>query len=107
MPDVLERPALVAIGEIGGGRLVEQRDVHARAPCARRRPAVRLVERQRLQQHAIDDAEDRGVGADADAQRQHRDRRERWRPKKTPKHSMKPAESHRVLDGPAKLRFTC
>jgi len=37
---------------------------------------VRLRVRQRLQQHAVDDAEDGGVGADADCQGQDRDGRE-------------------------------
>ena len=33
-------------------------------------------ERQRLEQHAVDDAEDRGVGADAERQHDHDERAE-------------------------------
>ena len=32
---------------------------------------IAVLVRQRLQQHAVDDAEDRGVGADAETERQH------------------------------------
>ena len=35
---------------------------------------LRMRIRQRLEQHAVDDAEDGGVGADAERERQDRDR---------------------------------
>ena len=38
--------------------------------------AIGLRKRQRLEQHAVDDAEDRGVGADAERQRDDRGERE-------------------------------
>ena len=39
-----------------------------------------VAERQRLEQHAVDDAEDRAVGADAERERDHGDQREAGRP---------------------------
>ena len=41
--------------------------------------AVAVAVRQRLEQHAADDAEDRGVGADAEREGEHDDRGERRR----------------------------
>ena len=40
--------------------------------------SIRMLERKALQQHAVDDAEHRGVRADADGQRKDDDRGEDW-----------------------------
>ena len=41
---------------------------------------VRAGKRQRPQQHGVDDAEDRGVGADADCKREDREEKKAGRP---------------------------
>src|SRR5262249_40412539 len=45
-------------------------------PSPKPQQPLRLGERQRLQQHGVDDAEDRRIRADAQAERENRDRRE-------------------------------
>jgi hypothetical protein len=47
--------------------------------------ALRIVDRQGLDQHGVDEREDRRVGADPEAQRQQGDERERRRPAQQPK----------------------
>ncbi len=69
-PDVFEHPLVVAIGEIRRGTLIHDGEVQARPAVIQADEPLRLVEGQRLQQHAVDHAEDRGVGADADRQRE-------------------------------------
>jgi hypothetical protein len=69
-PDVVEGLPLVAVYEIGRGGLVQERDVHPGRGVPHADEAFRLVERQRLQQHAVDDAEDRRVRAEAEAERE-------------------------------------
>ena len=59
----LGRVGLLASAEILGTELANDRD------------GTRIVVRQRPQQHAVDDAEDRRVGADRQRQRDHDDRR--------------------------------
>ncbi len=46
--------------------------------------SLRVVDRQRLDQHGVDQAEDRRVGADPEPERQQRHERERWRPPQKP-----------------------
>ena len=67
--DVLEDAVLLAVGEVSGRPLVQQRDVHARRLMPHADQPLGLVERQGLEQDRVDDAEDRGVGPDADGQR--------------------------------------
>ena len=50
--------------------------------CGRRQPVRQDEERQRLQQDAFDNAEDCGIRADADRQRQHGQRGEQRRSNK-------------------------
>ena len=57
-------------------RMRYARGAAARVALAERDDAGGLAVRQRPQQHAVDDAEDRGVGADAERQRDHGDERE-------------------------------
>jgi hypothetical protein len=70
--DVLEDTPFVAIGEVHRRRDVDgavlESDSGRRVPHPDQ--FLRLRIRQRLDQDAIDDAEDRGVGADADGQGQ-------------------------------------
>ena len=79
--DVLERAILFGEGEEHRRRQPEIAG-HVRDPRRARREQpqrdepLRFGIRQRTQQHAVDDAEDRGGRADADRQRQHGDRRE-------------------------------
>jgi hypothetical protein len=67
--DRLERLLLLAVGQIGGGAV--NRSCPMRRVVTQAHQPVRLVERQGFQQHAIDDAEDRGRRADAKSERQH------------------------------------
>ncbi len=73
-----------AVEDVGGALAVVEvlGDGHAGvAPPGQRRrlldhhQPVAVLIGQRLQQHAVDDAEDGGVGADAEAERQHRQQR--------------------------------
>ena len=71
-----------------------------RHPSSRKRredahQSVGLRVRQRLEQHAVHDAEDRGVRADAECQRQHRHGGERRRP---------PEHAQRIRDILAEIR---
>ena len=68
--DRLEYLLVLAIGEIGGGAVI--RACPVRREMLQAHQPFGLVKRQRLQQHAVDDAEDRGGGADAERQRQDR-----------------------------------
>jgi hypothetical protein len=83
-PDVLERPALLAIREIEEGRGVEVRDVDAGCRVPEAHELVRVRVGQGLEEDAVEDAEDRGVGPDGDGQGRHRDRREQGRPDQPP-----------------------
>ena len=76
---VRERGLRVAIvHEVDGRQLLfRQRLLGVALPD--RDELLRLAERQRPQQHGVDDAEDCGRGAGAEAERQDRDRRERRR----------------------------
>ena len=71
------RQHAVAIADVAviriraGGKPGRARDRHQ---------ALRPLDRERREEERIDDAEDRGVGADAERQRQDRDGGEAWRP---------------------------
>ena len=56
-----------------------------RAALADRDQAIRICVRQRTQQHGVEDAEDRGVRADAERQGHERDRREAGRAPQQPR----------------------
>ncbi len=74
--DVLEDPPLFAIGEVEERGGPGPRDVEAGRGVIERDNRLRPRIRQRLQQDAGDDAEDGGVGADAEAKGQHGHSRE-------------------------------
>ncbi|MGH8176771.1 MAG: hypothetical protein ACREV5_10970 [Steroidobacter sp.] len=61
-------------------RLVSQKEVLARQHRADRHESVGLMIGQRAEQHRVDDAEDRAVGANAKRQRQDSNGREGWIP---------------------------
>ena len=63
--DVLEDAPLFAINEVIRGRHVQERDSEPRGRVPQTHEPVGIVERQRLEQDAADDAEDGRVGADA------------------------------------------
>ena len=71
--DVLEHTLVVAVGEVRRGALIHHLQVDALAAVIQADQPLGLGEGQRLQQHAVDDAEDGGGGADAERQRQDRD----------------------------------
>ncbi len=73
--DVLKRGVLLAVGEVHEGAHVDFRQVHARCGVPDADQLVRLRVVQRLEKHAIDHAEDNGVGADAHGQGDQGDRR--------------------------------
>ena len=77
--DVLEDAALLSVDEVGGRAVVQLRDAHTRRRVPDAHEPVGLGKRQRLQEHAVDDAENRGVRADAYRQRDQRDDREERR----------------------------
>jgi len=79
-----------------GRALADLRLVHARRGVPDADQPIRLAERQRLQQDAVDDAEEGDVGTDADAQREEvvtKNRGDRTnprdiRPRRAPRKSM-------------------
>ena len=83
-PDILEGPAFLAIGEILKRRGAGAWQVDAGRGVVERDELVGARIRQRLQEHAFDDAEDRRIGADADRERQHRDARKERHPREAP-----------------------
>ena len=80
-PDVLEDAPLFAIDEVVRRRHVQVGDADARRRVPHADEPVGIVERQRLEEHAADDAEDGGVGADAERQGEDGDQREHRRAK--------------------------
>ena len=58
------------------GRALEIRELRGREVLAERQEAARIGIGERAQQHAVHDAEDRGVGADSQSERRHGDRSE-------------------------------
>ena len=69
--DVLKHAAVLAVGVVEKRRGAGVRQVQPRRGVIEHDQLVRLRIRQRLQQHAVDHAEDGGVGADADREGQH------------------------------------
>ncbi|HWT44914.1 MAG TPA: hypothetical protein VN085_03070 [Vicinamibacterales bacterium] len=67
----------------------ERRRLAVGFPVPQEHDVARIGERQRTEQHGVDDAEDGRVGADADRQRQQRHDREARRP---------PQPAHRIVD---------
>jgi hypothetical protein len=63
-PDVFERLRLLAVEKIGRGRLVERTCHQARRDVPHANQRLGTLERQRFEQHTVDDAEDERVGAD-------------------------------------------
>ena len=86
-PDVLEDAPLFAVDEVVRGRHVQERDPEPRRRVPQAHEPVGLVERQRLEQDAADDAEDGRVGADTERQREDGDQREHGGPEETPGHA--------------------
>ena len=74
--DGLERRVVLTVGEIKRRRRSELGSSDARRLMHERDEPVRIGERQRLQQNAVDDAEDRDRRADAYAKREHGRQRE-------------------------------
>ena len=87
-PDLFERPVLVPVGHVERRPLVHQVRLHPRRLVPDADQPLGLVVRQRLQQDAVDDAEQGGVRADADAERQHRHGREQRRPEESPQREL-------------------
>jgi hypothetical protein len=77
-PDILEHAIPVAIGKVVRWALVHPRDLDARRPVPDPDEPIRFIKRQRLQQDAIHDAENRGVGGDRKCQGQPGNDREAW-----------------------------
>ena len=78
-----EHAAAVAVGGVGHRRHRIARDAARGAVFPDPDQAVRVAQGQRPQQHGVHDAEDRGVGADGDGERGHRDRGEPGPPRAT------------------------
>ena len=77
--DVGQRPRLLAVGDVVGERRVEVADVDAGRCLPEAHQAVGLVERQRLEEDRVDDAEDRDIRADPQRQGQQGGQREHRR----------------------------
>ena len=71
--EAIERSALLAQVIEVAKRKLRERGAVLRGLLADRHDAIRGVERQRLEQHGVDDAEDRCVRADAEREREHTD----------------------------------
>jgi hypothetical protein len=77
--DILEGPVLLAINEIVGRRRAQFLDIQARGDVPYSHQIVGLRIGQRLQQHALEHAENGRIGAHADSQGDERDRGEHGR----------------------------
>ena len=81
--DTREEPVVIAEPlEAGIGRAVAAAGLPA--GVVDEEQSLRVVDRQRLDQHGVDQAEDRGVGADPEPERQQGHQRERRRPPQQP-----------------------
>jgi hypothetical protein len=100
-PDVLERASFLAIHQIGRRRLIHDRESHPRGRVPHADQRVRVGKRQRLQEHAANHAENRGVRADAERERNHGDEGERRRGGEAPHDAAEPSweDLHGSLDG--------
>ncbi len=76
-PEVLERAVLVAVGEVHRRRHGEPLGVDSGRPVPEAHELVGIRIGQRLDQHRVDDAEDRRRCADAEREREHGGRGER------------------------------
>jgi len=74
--DVLEGTPLLPVGHVGGRSLVQQGHVDPGRGVPHGDQPVGLVVRERLEQHAVDDAEDGRARPDAQRERDHGDQRE-------------------------------
>jgi len=97
--DVLEGAPLFTIGQVERRGLIQQRHAESRRRVPDANELVGMVEWERLEQHTLDDAEDRRVGADAQREGEHRDEREQRRASEPPQHTSDPRwqEFHRSL----------
>jgi hypothetical protein len=86
---VLKALRLFTVDEVEERRRPGALDIHARRSVIHRDELVRTRVRQRLQQYAVDDAEDGAVGADADAERQNDDAREHREPDQSAQYVLK------------------
>jgi hypothetical protein len=71
--DVFEGLVLLAVGEVGRGRLVHLIETGSRSGVPNAHQGLGILERQRLQQDTVDDAENGRVGPDTYGERQHGD----------------------------------
>ena len=76
--DGRKRPVELAILHVFGRRDPELVEAERRELSGQIHQAFRLWIRERLQEHAVDDGKDRGVGANAERERQHGDGRKPW-----------------------------
>jgi hypothetical protein len=75
-PQVLEDPVRPPVEEIGGVGVLELGNAEPRGGVPHPHQPLRVGVGQRPQQDAVDDAEDRGVGADAEGQGEDREQGE-------------------------------
>jgi len=80
---ILEHPAVLTVGEVEERRSAGARDLDARCGVVEHDQLVRLRIRQRLQEHALNDAEHGSVGADPNREGQHRHGRKARHPGET------------------------
>ncbi len=80
--DAGKRPVLVPVRKVHRVRRIQILDVGARSAVADPHELVRARIRQRLDQHGIDDAEDRRGRAEPKREREHRCKRERGPPQR-------------------------
>ena len=95
-PDVLEYTPLFSISEVVRRRHVQERDSQPRRGMPQPNEPVGIVERQRLEENAADDAEDGRVGADSERQGEDGDQGEHRRAKQAADYSPR-CGSHVVL----------
>ena len=77
--DVGQRPRLLPVRDVVGNRRVEVVDVDAGRRLPEAHQTVGIAERQRLQEHGVDDAEDGHIRADPQGQGEHGRQREHRR----------------------------
>ena len=100
--DLVEDLTQVAVGEMERWRLVDLVETEAGGRVPDPDERFRFVERKRLQEDAVDDAEDRGVRADAEREGSDRDQGEhggaKELPKKLPGRRAQECDGHDPLD---------
>jgi hypothetical protein len=95
--EVLEGPVFVAIGEVEIRRQPERAGIQTGRDVPQAHELVRLRVRQRLEQHGVDDTEDRGVRADSEREREHGRERERG-PAQQPAKRIAKIASHGICE---------